>query len=105
MKFGLRVWALLFLAVSPTVQAQTNLHIDGDRAIDKMPPTLTLDPGNGQRFDNSDPLLIIEYADLVGAKTTAGPSGLNPASLRVALDGTDVTKHFYIFKTGAVATF
>jgi len=59
-------------------------------SIDLTPPELNLDPGQGDTFDNSHPLLIVDYAGAACSGGTSvpacGPSGLNPDSLSITLD-------------------
>jgi hypothetical protein len=72
--------------------------------IDQTPPTLELDPGNGDQFDNSHPLLIVHYSDPVGTLNTT-PSGLDLSSLKIALTKDtmdDVTTNFYRFAGRAI---
>jgi hypothetical protein len=66
--------------------------------IDKTPPTILLDPGNGDQFDNSYPLLIIDYGDTNGL----APSGLNLDTLSITLGNVDVTTDFYQFANRAI---
>jgi hypothetical protein len=72
-------------------------------SIDLTPPELTLDPGHGDTFDDSHPLLIVEYSDQPSA-AGAQPAGLNLETLSVTLDGVSITNQFHRFASRAVAT-
>ena len=55
--------------------------------MDTQPPTLTLDPSNGQTLDRSYPLMIVSYTDTV--------AGVDISTLSVHIDATnDVTSSF-----------
>ncbi|HVR87014.1 MAG TPA: Ig-like domain-containing protein, partial [Planctomycetota bacterium] len=51
--------------------------------IDQTPPVLTLSPADGQRVLGPTPTISISYSDAI--------SGVDLRSLRVTLDGTDIT--------------
>jgi hypothetical protein len=65
--------------------------------LDKTPPTIALDPGHGEQFDNSHPLLIIDYADTNGL----AQSGIDLSTLAITLNGVNVTTNFYKFGSPA----
>ncbi len=105
--------AMLSVTGGLTYQSETNdtevvaIATDsaGNRAVeyilvnlDKTAPTITLDPGNGQSFDLSHPLLIVEYADTNGVVS----SGLNLDSLVITLNGNDVTTNFHRFANRSI---
>ena len=64
-------------------------------SIDWTPPELNLDPGQGDTFDNSHPLLIVDYADAACSGATSvpacGPAGLNSDTLSITRDGVRAT--------------
>jgi hypothetical protein len=67
--------------------------------IDKTPPSLVLTAGNGPEFDDSYPLLLIEYND----KGPANPSGIDANSFKAILDDRTVTNLFSRFGNRAIA--
>jgi hypothetical protein len=71
-------------------------------SIDRTPPKLKMEAGNDGVFDDSYPLLVVNYSDLAGA-TKAGTSEINVKSFWTALDGVTVTNVFYKFTGQAFA--
>ncbi len=73
--------------------------------IDRTPPVIALDPGNGQTLDQSHPLLLISYSDSgsgTGVPPVAVASGLDLSTLQITLDSIDVTTNFFVFPAEAV---
>ena len=62
-------------------------------SIDKTVPTVTGQPANSDVICALRPPLVVEYADEL--------SGIDPSSLQVLLDGTNITAHFQTFAAGA----
>ena len=70
--------------------------------IDKTPPRLKMEAGNAGAFDDSFPLLVIDYSDPAGV-TNVRPSGLNLDSFQTTLDGMPMTNQFFKFSRRAFA--
>ena len=74
--------------------------------IDKTPPVVTLDPGDGQSISLSHSLLLVNYSDPSSTLTSPPstlPSGIDLSALQVKLDGVDVTANFYKYPAGAAS--
>ncbi len=62
--------------------------------IDLTPPVVLLSPADGSRVQGPSPALSVSYSDAL--------SGVDPSSLKITLDGSDVTTSFTIGAAQAV---
>jgi len=70
--------------------------------IDKTPPTVKMEAGNAGVFDDSYPLLVVNYSDAL-VNTNGRVSGIKLDTFAATLDGTAISNEFYRFNGRAVA--